>query len=285
MVRDDFAIFILSHGRAANVRTMDMLRKYKYSGKYYIVVDTDDSQVEQYKKNFGEEHIIVFNKDDVEGTFDIMDNFTGRQVPVYARNVLFPTARRLGLNYFLELEDDYPNVRARIPDEDGVLRSYYFRCFDDLIDPMIEFLEVSGAVTVCWCQTGDLIGGKNSTLYKEIVSRKAMQTFFCKVDNPFEFLGRFNDDVNMYVTMGSRGNLVMSIRNISIDQECTQVNSGGIKDMYLKYGTYVKSFYSVMLHPSGVKIYTVGDRYSRIHHTVNHEHTYVKIISGRYKKK
>ena len=285
MVRDDFAIFILSHGRANNVRTMSMLKKYKYSGKWYIVVDTDDRQIDLYKKNFGEEHIIVFNKDDVEGTFDIMDNFTGRQVPVYARNVLFPTAKRLGLKYFLELEDDYPNVRARIPDESGVLRSYYFKCFDDLIDPMIEFLETSGAVTVCWCQTGDLIGGKNSTLYKEIVSRKAMQTFFCKVDNPFDFLGRFNDDVNMYITMGNRGKLVMSIRNISIDQECTQVNSGGIKDMYIKYGTYVKSFYSVMLHPSGVKIYTVGDRYSRIHHTVNHEHTYVKIISGRYKKK
>lgn len=284
MVRDDFAIFILSHGRAKNVRTAKMLKKYNYSGKWFIVVDTDDDQIELYKSNYGDEHIIVFNKDDIDGTFDIMDNFTGRQVPVYARNMLFPVAKSLNLKYFLELEDDYPNIRARKVDADGVLRSYYYKCFDDLIEPMIEFLETSGAVTVCWCQTGDLIGGKGSKVYREQVSRKAMQTFFCKVDNSFEFIGRFNDDVNMYVTLGMRGQLVMSIRNVSIDQECTQVNDGGIKAMYQKFGTYVKSFYSVMLHPSGVKIHTMGDRYTRIHHTVEHDHTYVKIISGRYKK-
>lgn len=284
MVRSDFVIFILSHGRAKNVRTVSMLKKYKYSGDWFIVIDTDDEQGDLYRENYGKEHIIVFDKDDVDGSFDIMDNFDGRQVPVYARNILFPLAKSMGYQYFLELEDDYPNVRSRVVDENGVLRSYYFDCFDDLIDPMIEFLDTTGALTVCWCQTGDLIGGKDSTLYKEVVSRKAMQTFFCNVDRPFEFIGRFNDDVNMYVSNGNRGELIMSIRDISIDQECTQVNDGGIKDMYKRYGTYVKSFYSVILHPSGVKIHVVGDRYVRIHHVVDHEHSYVKIISSRYKK-
>lgn len=284
MVRDDFAVFILSHGRASNVRTYKMLKKHNYSGKLFIVVDTEDDQIDDYIKNYGKEHVIVFNKDDVDGTFDIMDNFDGRQVPVYARNYLFTLAKQLGLNYFLELEDDYNQIRSRKVDNDGILRTYHFDCFDDLIEPMIEFLELSKATTICWAQTGDLIGGKDSSVYKNPISRKAMQTFFCKVDNPFYFIGRFNDDVNMYVTLGNRGNLVMSIRDVTVDQECTQVNSGGIKDMYLRYGTYVKSFYTVLLHPSGVKIGVIGDRYLRIHHNINPEHTYVKIISSRYKK-
>lgn len=284
MVRDDFAIFILSHGRADNMKTVPMLKRYNYSGKWYIIIDTDDKQIDLYKRNFGEEHIIVFNKDDVENDFDIMDNFDGRQVPVYARNILFPLAKSLGLKYFLEFEDDYFATRFRHVDSEGVLRTTYVKNYDELIEPMLEFLDKSGALTICWAQTGDLIGGKNSKVYREIVSRKAMQSFFCRVDRPFSYPGRFNDDVNMYVLNGNMGNLILTIRDICIDQPVTQLNEGGIKAMYKRYGTYVKSFYSVLLHPSGVKISVMGDRYKRIHHIVDHEHTYVKIISSKYKK-
>ena len=284
MVRDDFAIFILSHGRANNLMTVKTLRKFNYSGRWYVVIDTDDDQQEQYIQNFGKEHILIFNKDDVENEFDIMDNFSGRQVPVYARNMLFKFAKQLGLTYFWELEDDYTNIRMRKVDENGVLRSHYFKNVDDAINPMLEFLDLSDAITVCWAQTGDLIGGKDACLYKEIISRKAMQTFFCRTDRPFQYFGRFNDDVNMYVYYGMIGKLVMSIRNVCIDQPVTQVTEGGIKDMYAKYGTYVKSFYSVMMCPSSVKIHIIGDKHYRIHHVVKHETSYVKVISSRYKK-
>lgn len=284
MVREDFAIFILSHGRADNLMTVKTLNKFNYSGKWYIIIDTDDDQIELYKNNFGSEHIIVFNKDDIESKFDIMDNFDGRQVPVYARNILFDLAKSLNLTYFLELEDDYTNIRARRVDNSGSLRTHYFDCLDDAINPMLEFLDISGALTICWAQTGDLIGGKSSKVYSEVISRKAMQTFFCRVDRPFQYIGRFNDDVNMYVDYGKRGNLIMTVRDLCIDQPVTQKTDGGIKEMYARYGTYTKSFYSVMLHPSGVKIHVIGDKHYRIHHSVEHEHTYVKIISSKFKK-
>ena len=39
MVRDNFAIFILSHGRPDEVFTVKTLQKVGYTGKYYFIID------------------------------------------------------------------------------------------------------------------------------------------------------------------------------------------------------------------------------------------------------
>lgn len=282
-MRDDFVVFILSHGRADNVVTVDTLKKSGYTGKYYIVIDDEDSQANKYYENYGKENVLMFNKREVAKTFDIMDNFEGRQVPTFARNVLYTLAENLGVTYFLELEDDYTCFRSRF-EEDGSLATSYVTDLNSVIDVYIEFLEVSGAVTVAFGQTGDLIGGLGSKLVKSQILRKAMNCFFCKTDRKFQYLGRFNDDVNAYIEFGKKGLLFFTPAFIIMDQPQTQVNSGGITSAYKQYGTYVKSFYSVMLCPSSVKIYTMGDGHYRIHHRIDWEHSVPKIISGGYKK-
>ena len=72
---------------------------------------------------------------------------------------------------------------------------------------------------------------------------------------------------------------------MNLDQTLTQKKTGGNTDAYLQYGTYVKSFYSVMCNPSSVKISMMGETHRRIHHAVDWEHTVPKIISDKYKKK
>ena len=42
MMRDDFAVMILTHGRADRVYTLKSLRKGGYTGKVYIVIDNED---------------------------------------------------------------------------------------------------------------------------------------------------------------------------------------------------------------------------------------------------
>ena len=283
-MRNDFAIFILSHGRADIVRTVDTLYRANYSGKWYLVLDNEDDQIPEYIKQFGENNILIFDKVEVGKTFDIMDNFSGRQVPTFARNVLHSLAQQLGLKYFLELEDDYTEFRQRYEDKDGKLRTRYVRDFDAIVDVMIEFLEISGAATVAFAQTGDLIGGKNSNVFRHKISRKAMNCFFCKTDRPFQCFGRFNDDVNSYIHNGKTGMLFFTIRDIVMDQPQTQLNKGGITDAYKYYGTYVKSFYSVMLCPSCIKVYTMGQSHHRLHHIIQWDNAVPKIISGGYKK-
>lgn len=73
-----------------------------------------------------------------------------------------------------------------------------------------------------------------------------------------------------------------------IQQMQTQKQSGGLTDAYLHYGTYVKSFYAVMMNPSCVKVAAMGDPKSgnyRMHHRVRYDLSCPVIISDKYRKK
>ena len=96
MVRDDFAILIISHGRPDKMKVLHALKKVNYTGKYYIVIDNEDETAGEYYRLY-KDKVIMFNKSALDGTFDIMDNFEGRSVPVFARNVLYDIAKKLGL--------------------------------------------------------------------------------------------------------------------------------------------------------------------------------------------
>lgn len=111
-----------------------------------------------------------------------------------------------------------------------------------------------------------------------------MNCFFCKVDRPFKFLGSINEDVNMYITLGQKGKLIFTIATISMDQLQTQSNAGGLTDIYLDSGTYVKSFYSVICAPSCAKVAVINSNNPRIHHKILWNNCIPKILSEQYKK-
>jgi len=54
--------------------------------------------------------------------------------------------------------------------------------------------------------------------------------------------------------------------------------------MYLDKGTYVKSFYSVMMNPSAVKVYKMATAHPRIHHFISWNNLAPKIISDKFRK-
>ena len=166
----------------------------------------------------------------------------------------------------------------------GVFSSLYVTQLDLVIEETLDFLDTSGALTVAWAQTGDFIGGMGSRVYKERLTRKAMNSFFCRVDRKFDFIGRINEDVNTYTWRGTRGELMFTIADMSLNQQDSQQNSGGMTELYLNAGTYVKSFYSVIVAPSCVKIAEMGCGHRRIHHLVDWETCAPKIISSRFKK-
>lgn len=285
-MRDDFAVFILAHGRPDKMITVDTLQRDGYTGKYYIILDDEDKTIDIYKELFGEEHILIFSKTEVLKTFDIMDNFPDKKVVVFARNVCFDFARQLNLSYFAEFEDDYLDFTYRYPDGNS-LRNIRVKNLDEVFDIFIDFLNESKARTVAFAQTGEMMGGTNGQVWKKRLKRKAMNTFFFKVGTPEEdikFIGRFNDDVNTYVSLGSRGELFLQCANVNLEQVVTQTQTGGNTDAYLKYGTYSKSFYSVMVNPSCVKVGMMGETSKRIHHSIDWKYTVPKILSDKYKK-
>ena len=126
-------------------------------------------------------------------------------------------------------------------------------------------------------QGGDFIGGINGSMPDVQIKRKAMNTFLCSTDRPFEFVGRLNEDVTTYVNLGSKGDLFFTISNVRIQQNQHQKIKGGLTDVYLDNGTYVKSFFSVMYNPSSIKISHIG-KHKRIHHQINWNNAVPKII-------
>ena len=280
------AVFILSHGRPDNVITYQTLRKQGYTGKIYIIVDDEDKTLKDYKNNFGDE-VIVFSKKDYENKFDIMDNFSGNKVIVYARNACYDIARNLGLDYFFEYEDDYTAFQYRFVEKNS-LKALNVKNLDKILDLMIKCLNDTKSTSLAFAQGGDFPGGANSFI-KDTLKRKAMNSFVFKVNqNPKEdilFIGRMNDDVNTYLSLGKVGKLFFQIKNICLVQLRTQSNTGGNTEAYKSFGTYVKSFYSVIASPSCCKIDLMGRTNKRIHHKINWNCAVPKILDEQHKKR
>ena len=283
-MRNDFVAFILTHGRPEKVYTIEALKNAGYTGRIVLVIDNEDKTADQYYEKFGKENVVMFDKLKKSKEFDTIDIGRDRRAIVYARNACFDIAKDLGYKYFLELDDDYTNFRQRFIKDNGQFGSWYLKDFDAVVDCMIEFLETSGALTVAFAQTGDFIGGSGSKVFKDKLARKAMNSFFCKTENKFDFIGRINEDVNTYVNLGSKGHLFFTVSDMSLDQTQTQANSGGMTELYLNAGTYVKSFFTVISNPSSVKLYTVGSSHKRIHHSIDWDTAVPKIISSHFKK-
>lgn len=286
--RDDFAVFILTHGRANNVVTYNTLRKQGYTGRIVLLVDDEDKQIADYKKLYGDQ-VVVFNKQTAIDMTDSGDNFGKRNSVVYARNYNFIVAKELGITYFLQLDDDYTAFRYTLNNErQYITRQIVIKNLDAVIEAMLDFYIDSGALTLAMSQGGDFIGGEGSKVAKLAktgqFSRKAMNSFFCSVDRPFKFMGRINEDVNAYTEIGLRGGLFITEPRIRLEQGQTQANAGGLTDIYLDLGTYVKSFYSVMYAPSCVKITEMGVTNRRLHHMVKWKHVTPMIVSEDVKK-
>lgn len=286
MRHSDFCVLIISHGRAGRVKTLNALERFGYSGPWYIIIDNEDSQAGDYLNCYGSDHVVVFDKPLEASRLDIADNFTGRlgrKSTVYVRNASFDIARRLGFRYFMVLDDDYDYFRFVLDSN----RRYTCRrctCLDTILDICLDYFTRTPALaTIAWLQGGDLLGGANSNSLFSI-RRKAMNSFICDTERPFSFMGRFNEDVNTYITHGNRGVVMFSIAELALNQASTQQTTGGMTEAYQENGTYVKSFYSVMHMPSAVKIRAMGEHYRRIHHAITWNNCVPKIIRPEYRK-
>lgn len=277
-----FAVFILTHGRPDNVRTIQALTKTGYSGEYWIVIDDEDKRADEYFERYGNK-VLQFNKKEVADTVDEADTSGDRRAILYARHASQRFAKDMGYTHLLQLDDDYADFRYRFVKK-GRLTSYSIKNFDAVCEAALDFLDASNALTFAFGQGGDMIGGIGSPNYKAGIQRKAMNSFYIRTDRYCNFKGRVNEDVNFYVSEGAKGELIMSDYHINVLQMMTQKNAGGMTDLYQSEGTYAKSFYSVMMAPSSVKIYPMGTAHRRLHHKVDWRYAVPKILNAKYKK-
>ena len=281
-MKRDFVVFILSHGRAKNISTIKSLKKHGYTGDVIVVIDNEDKTADEYLTSY--DNVQMFNKSEIAKTFDEYDNFNDRRAIVYARNACFEIAEKLGYRYFIEMDDDYTQFEYRLYTNEKQ-KPKYIDNLDGVFAALLDFYKTTNFATISMAQGGDFIGGKgNRMARKPTIYRKCMNSFICSTDRPFQFVGRINEDVNTYTKKQSIGLLMGTIPMVSLKQKTTQQNKGGMTDLYLDSGTYIKSFYTVIGMPSSVHIRPMGDTHMRLHHAVNWDCTVPKILSPDIKK-
>lgn len=284
--KKDFVVFILTHGRVDNQYTYRSLCEQGYTGRCVFILDNEDGQVEEYKRRYGDENCYVFDKLAMSKRID--EVFRGdRRVIVYARNACFDAARDLGYKYFMELDDDYTSFVWRFDAECAYNpKTPKIKSLDTVFESMLRYYVNTPLTSLAMAQGGDFIGGSSNQMLQSIgTKRKAMNSFICSVDRPFEFKGRINEDVNAYTQLTSVGNIFLTIVQCNLQQKITQSNSGGMTDVYRDSGTYVKSFSSVIVFPSGVKVTLLNSHHKRIHHNVYWENTAPKILQEKWRKR
>jgi hypothetical protein len=282
-MKNNYCVFILTHGRPDKVITIPTLRDQGYTGRIILVVDDEDKTAEEYKKLHGKENVVVFSKNDAATITDPADNLGHNKGVVFARNAIFSIAENLGYKYFIVLDDDYKIFEYKVNYYTGKVCYDKIKDLDRMFASLLDYYITSGLDCLAIGQGGDYIGG-GAEILKKKVKRKLMNFFICSTDRPFKFMGRTNEDTTCYTYLGSTGKKFLSVLTLSLEQKETQTNPGGLTEIYLETGTYVKSFYTVMFHPSSVKVSILNSRHPRLHHQVNWNNTVPKILREDIKK-
>lgn len=267
-MKHNMIALILSHGRPNKVLTLGALEKSNYKGDWLIVCDNEDETIDEYVRKFGEDKIVVFDKLAISKTFDTADNFSDRRTIVYARNASFDIADKYGYDYFWQLDDDYTDFSFRF-EEQGALRRKPINDLDVILDAFLDFMDSTNVTSVAFAQGGDFIGGVSGGVWKKGYKRKVMNSFLFRSKDKMRFVGRINEDVNTYTKFGDLGHIFLTNPKVMLNQLQTQSNNGGMTDVYLDGGTYLKSFYSVLFMPSAVSVSVMGTTNKRLHHHIN----------------
>jgi hypothetical protein len=283
-----YCVFILTHGRAKNVITYDTLKRCGYSGPLYLVIDSDDKQGELYKREFGESNVCVFDKADYDGDngYDSVDNFDEKRCIWFARNACFDIAEKLGYEYFIELDDDYVQFAYAFNDDgDYINNKHWIKSLDKVFGAMVRYFHNAPQITsFAMAQGGDYIGGESGSFANKIqLKRKCMNSFICSTKRRFKFVGRINEDVNTYTSEAAKGKVFFTTSQLRLNQKETQKNSGGMTGSYISLGTYVKSFYTVIVAPSCATVRLMGE-HSRLHHNIVWNNAVPKILHEKWRK-
>lgn len=262
---DDFAVFILSHGRAGNVITASSLLRAGFDS-FFVVVDDMDDQLAAYQELFGDD-CLVFDKEAEYRQTDTMDNFRHMASPVYARHWVQRYASENNIRFYAVLDDDISDFAIRYADQ-GKMKRKRITDIAAVFAEMIAFLDSSADLKVIsFANEGGMIGGLKGNFSKG-VTEKIQQVIICDINKPIRWTGTFNEDLNAVLFPDSTGFAVMNVANKS---PARGTNGGGIQYV----DSYRNNFYSFMLHPSSISL---------ANGSVHRNNFRAKILNEKWKK-
>ncbi len=273
---DNFAIFITTHGRPQCL-TYHTLRNAGYTGRMFCVVDNEDDTVDEYRKNYGEENVLVFDKYAVSQRVDKLTNEYMKSVVLYSRIACYDFAHRLDVDYFISIDDDVTLFKLRMIVDDK-LKSIPVTDADAVLGAMLEFFKTTPLYALGIADAGIYFGGK-SGVWSQCIRQSFSVGCFLKTHEPIEFGSVFNEDIYTSVNANREGKTCFELLDICQESDSQGTgDSGGMVDFYRTHKKVVRSFYTVIAFPDFATMNERGDlRFNRLCMTP-------KIISCKYKK-
>lgn len=253
-MRDDFAFFIVSHGRPHNQATLEQILGAGYTGDWYIVCDNLDSTLPQYKEKYGE-HVLVFDKEQWAEKTDTFESKRDLRSVVYARNASIALAQELGYKYMAQFDDDQKRFTIRYEDGDQLKSQVVDSGMDEIINAYVQILEDTRIDIISMGNGMNYIGGLSGA-FKKRMGTWLYSTFFLKVDAGIEFRGLHNEDYILTSHYAKRGMSLYNIFDVQATDLLRGTNEGGLFDIYQATSSYQIAFYAILECPDSTMIRT-----------------------------
>lgn len=279
MKKNNFAVFILTHGRPDKQLTLETLRKQGYTGKIYLLVDDIDDTVEELRNNYENEcdGIHKFHKELYYKNTDTVDNFHNLKSVVYARNASFDLAKHLDLDCFMTIDDDISQFNFRIS-KDNKLKAKKITNLDNVLEAHIDFFMNNNISALGFADNCLYFGGLKGQRYKERLTRECYQCVMYKTNEVIKYQGTLCEDLNTILSYGEKGKLFFTNMMISFNTPKRGTNKGGLQELYNENGLYIRSCYSLIVNPSKIRILHNGKTKNKLNNRLP------KILNARWKK-
>lgn len=250
-MRDDVALFIITHQRADKQLTLNTLKALEYSGKIYLVVDNKDDQLSLYQKKYGE-MVLTFDKEDYAKDVDTHINRFDMQSALFARNACIDFARKLGVAYYFVCDDDISRIKVKDA-RSGKMDSQYIKKITPVLEALVGYMEKTIISALGIIYEGAYVGGING-IVKNGVKYEVCQFVLYRASDPVRYESIMWEDTASCCRDLGLGKIEFSPMFLSTLTPKNGSNSGGAHSMYEKSTDYVNAFFILMERPDCVKI-------------------------------
>lgn len=276
----DFAIFILTHGRPYNQKTLSALHKQGYTGKVYLVVDDEDKTKDEYIKEYGDK-VIIFNKDKYVYSTDTGLSVPYRNFAVFARNAIEDLAVQYNLQYFGMFDDDILKFRFRYASDEQLL-SLPVQNLDNIIAEYVDYMESCKLACVGFGVSTQYIGGKQCSPVNNSLRLCYNAYIRCSMFNVDWSLNMCEDRITSLLC-NMRGQVWQQLLFVQIDTAPLYGKvDGGNSSVYRMLDEFTQVFFPVITNPNNSSISTYNEHL--VIRILGDDSICPKIIGGKYKK-